>query len=413
MNYSEAIEILYNQAPMFRHVGKSAYKTGLGTTYRLDEYFGHRHRCYKTIHVAGTNGKGSCSNLVAAVLAESGYKVGLYTSPHLRDFRERIRVNGVMIPEADVCAFVERSLPLVAELHPSFFELTTAMAFDYFAKAEVDVAVVEVGLGGRLDCTNIIMPELSVITNISLDHTDLLGGTLQSIAREKAGIIKRGVPVVIGETQPEVEDVFRRKAAEMEAPVWFADKEKAGAVLPDCEMKGIYQNINRRTVLTVIDRLRALGFAIPEQAVMSGFAHVCRLTGIMGRWQTLSSCPRVVCDTGHNEAGMRFVVGQLAGERYSTLRIVIGMVGDKDIAHILDQLPRNAVYYFTNARIPRALDAGRLREQGMSLGLHGEAYPTVAAALEAAKSDAVKASESGADDLIFVGGSNFTVAEVL
>ncbi|MGM9806118.1 MAG: bifunctional folylpolyglutamate synthase/dihydrofolate synthase, partial [Candidatus Aphodosoma sp.] len=404
MNYSEAIEILYNQAPMFQHVGKSAYKTGLGTTYRLDEYFGHRHRCYKTIHVAGTNGKGSCSHLVAAVLAESGYKVGLYTSPHLRDFRERIRVNGVMIPEADVCAFVERSLPLVAELHPSFFELTTAMAFDYFAKAEVDVAVVEVGLGGRLDCTNIIMPELSVITNISLDHTDLLGGTLQSIAREKAGIIKRGVPVVIGETQPEVEDVFRRKAAEMGAPVWFADKEKAGAVLPDCEMKGIYQNINRRTVLTVIDRLRALGFAIPEQAVMSGFAHVCRLTGIMGRWQTLSSCPRVVCDTGHNEAGMRFVVGQLAGERYSTLRIVIGMVGDKDIAHILDQLPRNAVYYFTNARIPRALDAGRLRERGMSLGLHGEAYPTVAAALEAAKSDAVKASESGADDLIFVGG---------
>lgn len=398
---------------MFQHVGKSAYKTGLETTYRLDDFFGHQHRNYKTVHIAGTNGKGSCSHLTAAVLAQSGYKVGLYTSPHLRDFRERIRVNGEMISEADVCSFVERSLPLISELHPSFFELTTAMAFDYFAKARVDVAVIEVGLGGRLDCTNIITPELSVITNISFDHTDLLGNTLQAIAHEKAGVIKPGVPVVIGETQPEVEDVFRRKAAEVSAPIHFADREKADASLPDCEMKGIYQNINRLTVLLIIDQLRRRGFNVPEQAVLSGFAGVCRLTGIMGRWQTLSLSPRVVCDTGHNEAGIRFVVEQFARESYTTLRIVIGMVSDKDIAHILALLPKDAVYYFTKAQIPRALDERQLRQRGEAIGLHGNAYPTVAAALSAAKADAISAAKSGADDLIFVGGSNFIVAEVV
>lgn len=413
MNYSEAIEVLYNQAPMFQHVGKSAYKTGLDTAYRLDEFFGHRHRMYKTIHVAGTNGKGSCSHITAAVLAEAGYKVGLYTSPHLRDFRERIRVNGVMIPENDVCSFVERALPLIDELHPSFFELTTALAFNYFAECGVDVAVVEVGLGGRLDCTNIITPELSVITNISYDHTDLLGSTLQAIAYEKAGIIKHGVPVVIGETQPDVVDVFVEKAKNMDAPILFADKEMADALLPDCEMKGVYQNVNRRTVLCMIDVLRKRGFYISDKAVADGFAHVCRLTGIMGRWQTLSLSPRVVCDTGHNEAGIRFVVSQFEQEQYTTLRIVIGMVSDKDVTHVLALLPRNAVYYFTKAQIPRALSQDELKRRAEEFGLSGRAYDTVAEALEAAKIDALETTKNGGNDLIFVGGSNFTVAEVV
>ena len=413
MNYTEAIQILYNQAPMFQHVGKSAYKTGLETTYRLDEMLGHRHRQYRTIHVAGTNGKGSTSHITAAVLQQSGYRVGLYTSPHLRDFRERIRVNGEMISEEAVCSFVEKMQSVVEELHPSFFELTTALAFDYFAEVGVDVAVIEVGLGGRLDCTNIITPEVSVITNISLDHTDLLGPTLQHIAHEKAGIIKANVPVVVGETQPEVADIFRQKAAEVGTTIVFADKEKATATLPDCEMVGVYQDKNRRTVLALIDLLREKGFAITDNAITLGFANVCRLTGIMGRWQTLSTEPRVVCDTGHNVAGVEQVVAQLAREKFATLRIVIGMVADKDISHILDILPCNAVYYFTKAQIPRALGEQELQKKGEAVGLCGKAYSCVTDALNAAKYDALEAAKRGSDDLIFVGGSNFTVAEVV
>lgn len=413
MNYKEAIEVLYNQAPMFRHLGKSAYKTGLETTYRLDEMLRHRHREYKTVHVAGTNGKGSTSHITAAVLQSAGYKVGLYTSPHLRDFRERIRVDGEMISEEAVCCFVEKMQPVIGELHPSFFEITTALAFDYFARRQVDVAVIEVGLGGRLDCTNIITPEVSVITNISLDHTDLLGDTLQAIAREKAGVIKAGVPVVIGETQAEVAGIFRAIASEEGTSIVFADQAKADAVLPECEMRGLYQDKNRRTVLAVVDTLRERGFVIPDAAVAEGFAHVCSLTGIMGRWQTLSAAPRVVCDTGHNVAGITFVVDQLGRERYDTLRIVIGMVADKDITHILELLPRQAVYYFTNASIPRALAAEALKERAAQYGLQGNAYHTVAEALDAAKHDALEAAKNGADDLVFVGGSNFTVGEVV
>lgn len=413
MNYSEAIEVLYNQAPMFQHVGKSAYKTGLDTTLRLDQYFGHRHREYKTIHIAGTNGKGSTSHLTAAILAQAGYRVGLYTSPHLKDFRERIRVNGAMISEGKVAAFVARALPLIEELRPSFFELTTAMAFDYFAEQRVDVAVIEVGLGGRLDCTNIIMPELSVITNISLDHTDLLGDSLQAIAREKAGVIKAGVPLIVGETQPEVAEIFVRRAEEVGTSITFADREKADVPLPPCEMHGTYQDINRRTVLAIIDTLRQRGLSIPYSAVTEGMARVCSLTGIMGRWQTISDRPRTICDTGHNEAGIGFVADQLQSEHYKTLRIVIGMVSDKDISHILTLLPRDAVYYFTKAHIPRALDELQLKERAAAAGLSGEAYPTVAEALQAAKNDALQAARGGDEDLIFVGGSNFTVAEAL
>ena len=408
MNYNDAIEILYNQAPMFQNIGKRAYKTGLETTFELDRIFQHPHRKFRTIHVAGTNGKGSCSHLISAVLQKSGYKVGLYTSPHLKDFRERIRINGEMISEEAVCEFVELAQPIIAELQPSFFEITTAMAFRYFALQNVDVAVIEVGLGGRLDCTNIIDPELSIITNISIDHTDLLGATLPEIAYEKAGVIKAGKPAIIGERQPEVAQVFISKATEVNAPIYFASDEMANAILPDCEMKGYYQDKNRRTVLTAIRELRRQNyFNIPDQAIVDGFAKVCHLTGIMGRWQLISENPRIICDTGHNEAGIKFVTEQLLHEKFTNLRIIIGMVSDKKIDKVLALLPKNAIYYFTKAQIPRALNEVDLQKQATEYGLCGDTYPTIEQALNKAKQDYIEG------DLIFVGGSNFTVAEIL
>ena len=408
MNYNDAIEILYNQAPMFQNIGKRAYKTGLETTFELDRIFQHPHRKFRTIHVAGTNGKGSCSHLISAVLQKSGYKVGLYTSPHLKDFRERIRINGEMISEEVVCEFVELAQPIIAELQPSFFEITTAMAFRYFAMQNVDVAVIEVGLGGRLDCTNIIDPELSIITNISIDHTDLLGATLPEIAYEKAGVIKAGKPAIIGERQPEVAQVFISKATEVNAPIYFASDEMANVILPDCEMKGYYQDKNRRTVLTAIRELRRQNyFNIPDQAIVDGFAKVCHLTGIMGRWQLLSENPRIICDTGHNEAGIKFVAEQLLHEKYTNLRIIIGMVSDKKIDKVLSLLPKNAIYYFTKAQIPRALGEKELQQQAAEHSLQGNCYTTISQALNQAKQDYLEG------DLIFVGGSNFTVAEIL
>jgi dihydrofolate synthase/folylpolyglutamate synthase len=408
MNYNDAIEILYNQAPMFQNIGKRAYKTGLETTFELDRIFQYPHRKFRTIHVAGTNGKGSCSHLISAVLQKSGYKVGLYTSPHLKDFRERIRINGEMISEEAVCEFVELAQPIIAEFQPSFFEITTAMAFRYFAVQNVDVAVIEVGLGGRLDCTNIIDPELSIITNISIDHTDLLGATLPEIAYEKAGVIKAGKPAIIGERQPEVAQVFISKATEVNAPIYFASDEMANAILPDCEMKGYYQDKNRRTVLTAIRELRRQNyFNIPDQAIVDGFAKVCHLTGIMGRWQLISENPRIICDTGHNEAGLKFVTEQLLHEKFTNLRIIIGMVSDKKIDKVLALLPKNAIYYFTKAQIPRALNEVDLQKQATEYGLCGDTYPTIEQALNKAKQDYIEG------DLIFVGGSNFTVAEIL
>ena len=408
MNYSNAIEILYNQAPMFQNIGKRAYKTGLETTLELDRIFQHPHHKFRTIHVAGTNGKGSCSHLLSAVLQKSGYKVGLYTSPHLKNFRERIRINGEMISEESVCEFVELAQPLIAELQPSFFEITTAMAFRYFAQQNVDVAVIEVGLGGRLDCTNIISPAISIITNISFDHTDLLGATLPEIAREKAGIIKSNIPTVIGERQSEVDWVFIDKAAEVGAPLFFASDEMVDVELPNCEMKGYYQDKNRRTVLTAIRELRNNGeFNISNEAIIDGFANVCQLTGIMGRWQLLSENPRIICDTGHNEAGIQFVTNQLLHEKYTNLRIIIGMVSDKKIDKVLSLLPKNAIYYFTKAQIPRALNEVELQRQASEYELKGSVYTTIKQALEQAKSDYIDG------DLIFVGGSNFTVAEIL
>lgn len=408
MNYNKAIEILYNQAPMFQNIGKRAYKTGLETTLILDEIFQHPHRKFRTIHVAGTNGKGSCSHLIAAVLQSAGYRVGLYTSPHLKDFRERIRINGEMISEEAVCEFVKLAQPIIAEHQPSFFEITTAMAFRYFEQQGVDVAVIEVGLGGRLDCTNIITPELSIITNISIDHTDLLGATLPEIACEKAGVIKSGRPVIIGERQLEVAQVFISKANEVVAPIYFASDEMADVELPICEMKGYYQDKNRRTILTAIRELRRQGyFDISDQAIVDGFARVCRLTGIMGRWQLISENPRIICDTGHNEAGIKFVTEQLLHEKFTNLRIIIGVVSDKKIDKVLALLPKNAIYYFTKAQIPRALSEIDLQSQATEYGLQGDCYQTISQALNQAKQDYVKG------DLIFVGGSNFTVAEIL
>jgi len=407
MIYSEAIDYLYRQAPMFQQHGAKAYKSGLENTVALDAVFNHPHRAYKTIHVAGTNGKGSTSHLLASVLQCAGYKVGLYTSPHLRDFRERIRVNGAMISEQAVVAFVEAHQALVEELQPSFFEITTALAFRYFAQQQVDVAVIEVGLGGRLDCTNIIAPELAIITNISLDHTDLLGNTLEKIAAEKAGIIKPNTPVVIGETQPESAPIFRNVARAQNAPILFAETELVGNPLPTCALKGIYQVKNSRTVLVALAQLHQKGFDITDAAIEQGFLEVVERTGLQGRWQVLGNKPTIVCDTGHNEGGIRLVVEQLAQQSFERLHIVFGMVSDKKIDHVLALLPKNAVYYFTKAHIPRALDEKILQAQAATFGLAGTSYTSVNEALEAAKKNA---SER---DFIFVGGSNFVVAEII
>ncbi len=408
MNYQDTLEYLYNSAPMFQQVGGAAYKEGLENTLTLDAHFGHPHRRYRTIHVAGTNGKGSCSHTLAAVLQEAGYKVGLYTSPHLVDFRERIRVNGVPVPEEYVIRFVEEERSFFEPLHPSFFELTTAMAFRYFADERVDVAVVEVGLGGRLDCTNIIRPDLCVITNISFDHVQFLGNTLEKIAREKAGIIKRGVPVVIGETTPETRPVFEAKAKETDAPIYFAedcDREDYPDI--EFELKGLYQKKNKQTLLTALPLLKEAGYHIDEQAVRSGFAHVTSLTGLMGRWQKLQNSPTLVCDTGHNVGGIRYIVEQLKEEKYRRLHIVMGMVNDKDVRGVLGLMPKKAVYYFTQASVKRAMPAGRLKELGLEAGLRGECYADVPAAVRAAQ------KESLPEDFIFVGGSSFIVADLL
>lgn len=423
MSYDEAINFLYTQLPMFQRAGAPAYKPGLDTSRTLDNAFGNPHKCYRTIHVAGTNGKGSTAHTIAAVLQSAGYKVGLYTSPHLVDFRERMRVDGRMISHEAVVDFVERYRAMSIGVYPSFFELTMMMAFEYFAKEKVDVAVVEVGLGGRLDSTNIISPILSVITNISFDHTAFLGDTLPAIASEKAGIIKSSIPVVIGEAEGEVKRVFADKAAEVGAPIIYAEEcrpyteavkvddgylyrstpwgDIRGALSGDCQPR------NAATILTALEQLQHIGLNISGQAVIEGMSDVCRLTGLMGRWMTLQSSPRVVCDTGHNVGGWEYISRQLASVTTSQLRLVIGFVNDKDITHILDLMPRNAKYYFTQASIPRALAAEEVARIANAKGLCGTCFPTVADAYRAAL------AESAPDDFIFVGGSTFVVADLL
>lgn len=410
MTYKETIEYLYHSAPMFQQIGAGAYKEGLANTRALDLHFGHPHTQYRTIHVAGTNGKGSCSHTLAAILQAAGYRVGLYTSPHLVDFRERIRVQGQMIPEDYVVRFVEEERAFFEPLHPSFFELTTALAFKYFADQAVDVAVIEVGLGGRLDCTNIIRPDLSIITNISLDHTRFLGDTPAQIAGEKAGIMKQGVPALIGEWTEETRPVFRRRAAEVGvASLHFAQDEDHEADYPGLqfELKGLYQEKNRRTLLAALPLLREAGYRIPEEAVRRGFAQVTELTGLMGRWQRLQSNPTLVCDTGHNTGGIAYVARQLRQQTCRRLRLVIGMVNDKDVRGVLALLPREADYYFTQASVSRALPAEEMARLGREAGLRGRTYADVPAAVRAAL------QESLPEDFIFVGGSSFIVADLL
>ena len=404
MTYDETIEYLFNSTPLFQNVGKAAYKEGLANTLALDEYFGHPHTKFKTIHVGGTNGKGSTSHSLASVLQSAGYKVGLFTSPHLKDFRERIRINGKMISEKYVVDFVEQNRNFFEPLYPSFFELTTAMAFKYFADENVDVAVIEVGLGGRLDCTNIISPVLSIITNISFDHVNLLGNTLEKIASEKAGIIKHGVPVVIGETTSETRPVFEAKAKEVDTQIVFAEEKDIPEIA--FELGGDYQQKNLRTIITALSILRGT-FDISEHNIRDGLSSVCERTGLMGRWQTLNECPKTVCDVGHNVGGFEYIVKQLARQQYKTLRIVIGMVNDKDVNGVLALLPKDAKYYFTRAKVARALQPEELQEKAKEYGLKGNCYPSVANAYEAA------IREASTDDFIFVGGSCFVVAEVV
>lgn len=424
MTYEETLHYLYTSTPLFQNVGKDAYKEGLENTYELDKHFGHPHKQFKTIHIAGTNGKGSCSHTLAAILQSAGYKTGLYTSPHLVDFRERIRVNGTPIPKDYVTSFVEENRSFFEPLHPSFFELTTAMAFKYFAEQHVDVAIIEVGLGGRLDCTNIITPDMCIITNISFDHTQFLGNTLEKIAKEKAGIIKPGIPVVIGETSTETRTVFKNKAAETHTPITFAEDEslvedwktstdgyriyqtKDYADLKG-ELGGLYQIKNTNTILTAVRQLKQIGYTITEQDIRNGFANVCKLTGLMGRWQTIETSPKVICDTGHNVGGISYIVEQLKHETYKHLHIVIGMVNDKDISGVLSLLPKNAYYYFTQASVKRALPAEKMAQKAYAANLRGSYYDNVQTALETAKDRADK------DDLIFIGGSSFIVADLL
>ena len=423
MTYQETINYLFTSAPLFQNVGGDAYKEGLYNTHQLDKYFGHPHQHYKTIHVAGTNGKGSCSHTLAAILQASGLKVGLFTSPHLVDFRERIRVNGEMISEQYVIDFVEQHRTFFELLHPSFFELTTAMAFKYFAEQQVDVAVIEVGLGGHLDCTNIIIPEICVITNISFDHVMFLGDTLAKIAGEKAGIIKAGVPVVIGETVKETKPVFESKAQEMSAPIFFAEEEKniithrfskKGGINYKTakygnlygELGGYCQQKNASTILCAISRLKERGFTLSDEDIQEGFAHVCEMTGLMGRWQTLSTEPKVVCDTGHNVGGFRWITKQL-NKVHAPMRIVFGMVNDKDISGVLSMMPQHATYYFCQASVKRALPHEEIKQKAAAYGLIGKSYPTVAQAYQTALNDAQK------EDFIYVGGSSFVVADLL
>lgn len=403
MTYEETVKYLYDSVPMFQNVGAAGYKEGLQNTMTLDEHFGHPHRMFRTIHVGGTNGKGSCSHTIAAMLQSEGYKVGLYTSPHLVDFRERIRINGECIGKQYVIDFVENERSFFEPLHPSFFELTTALAFKYFAEQKVDYAVIEVGLGGRLDCTNIINPVLSVITNISFDHTQFLGDTLAKIATEKAGIIKHAVPVVIGETNEETKPVFVAAAEKNNAPIIFADNENMDEYRGiEFELKGSYQQKNRATILCAA---RQLG--ISRESIIKGMATVCEATGLTGRWQTLGTQPLVICDTGHNVGGWQYLAEQISQVECGTCRMVFGMVDDKDMDAVMAMLPKNATYYWTQAETKRAVSSTVIMAKGKEYGLNGTPYPDVISAYRAALTDAAST------DFVFVGGSSYVVADLL
>lgn len=427
MNYSETIEYLFSRLPMFSKTGASAIKANLTNTRVICTHLDEPQKKFKSIHIAGTNGKGSCSHMLAAILQSCGYKTGLYTSPHLKDFRERIKINGEMIPEKFIIDFTENIKPLIEDIHPSFFEITVGMAFDYFAKEKVDIAVIETGLGGRLDSTNIINPIISVITNIGMDHMNILGDTLKLIAAEKAGIIKTHTRVVIGETASETEEVFKSVAEENDAPITFADQKRYTAnwshengylvtdlidkhndvrVKIELDLPGYYQLKNLLTVAEVVCHLPALGFELDPAKMFFAFKHVKKLTGLHGRWETIHQHPSVILDVAHNEAGITELMKQVELSDYHELHIIIGMVKDKEIEKILALLPKTAHYYFTQAHIPRALPANQLMQRANKEGLNGHEYPDVNTALKHALSAAHK------QDIILVCGSVFTVGEV-
>ena len=423
MNYQEAIDFMFSSLPMYQRVGKAAYKSNLDNTLALDEHFGHPHKAFKSIHVAGTNGKGSVSHSLAAILQKAGYKTGLYTSPHLVDYRERIRVDGEMISKDYVCNFIDDNKEIIGELKPSFFEMSVALAFNYFRDMKVDVAVVEVGMGGRLDSTNIIKPELSVITNIGLDHTQFLGNTLALIAGEKAGIIKPGIPVVIGETHPETKDVFIAKAKELNSPIYFADQNVSvcktkvadnyqyaeyaveGEITYKFDLFGEYQTKNLATILQAVKLAQNAGFEISDKNISDALENVKALTGLHGRWECLSQKPLTMCDTGHNYDGLKYVTAQLKALKCSKLHIVMGFVNDKDVERVMPLFPKDAQYYFTQAEIPRAMAATEVKAYGEKFGLSGNVYKNVPEAYAAAMKDAT------ADDAIFIGGSTFIVGD--
>ncbi|MCL2074737.1 MAG: bifunctional folylpolyglutamate synthase/dihydrofolate synthase [Marinilabiliaceae bacterium] len=428
MNYHETINFLFEQLPMYQRTGASAYKNNLDNSLALDKWFNHPHKNFKTIHIAGTNGKGSVSSMLASILQESGYKTGLYTSPHLRDFRERIKINGQMIPEEKVVDFVSENNEIINKIKPSFFEMTVAMAFNYFEKSKVDIAVIETGLGGRLDSTNIITPILSIITNIGFDHLALLGNTLLKIAKEKSGIIKKGVPVVIGQFQENVFDFLFEKALYLNAHLSIADENYKAVVATSCEkyksvnifkgsefyfsglklpLLGDYQLKNLQTTMQAVENLQKSGFSISADNISKGIKNVIINTGLEGRWQIISKNPTIICDTGHNEDGIREVVSQLAKIEFQQLHFVFGSVNDKDLTKIFSLLPQHATYYFTKANIPRSLDTKTLQKNASLFGLHGECYESVTEAVAAAKINADK------NDLIFIGGSTFVVAEII
>lgn len=426
MTYQETLDYLFNALPMFQRIGAAAFKKDLTNTIALCDHLGKPQKAFKSVHVAGTNGKGSTSHALCSILMEAGYKVGLYTSPHLKSFTERIKINGEEIPEGDVVTFVAQNKAFLEELKPSFFEMTVGMAFWYFAKERVDIAVIEVGMGGRLDSTNVISPDMSVITNIGYDHMQFLGDTLPLIAGEKAGIIKSRIPVVISQTQAETKPVFLSKAAELGAPIYFADGvfrvkeswqstsgtqtfqvESDGALLQyDMDLLGNYQRYNLPGILNACKVLNTLGWEIPETAIRRGLSRIVANTGLKGRWQILGKAPWVICDTGHNEDGIRLILDQIEKMTFGHLWMVIGMVRDKDISKILSMLPKDASYVFCEASIPRALPAAELSAAALGHGLRGETVPDVNDAIGRAKQLAKE------NDLIFIGGSTFVVAEI-
>ena len=426
MSYKETIEYLFTSTPVFEHVGASAYKEGLDNSLTMDSFFGHPHQKYKTIHVAGTNGKGSCSHTLASILQTDGYKVGLYTSPHLIDFRERIKVNGVCINESYVIDFVEKYRSFFEPLHPSFFELTTAMAFKYFADCQIDIAIIEVGLGGRLDCTNIITPILSVITNISLDHTKFLGNTFDKIAQEKAGIIKEKVPVVIGESNLDTRSVFTQRALDKSAPIVFAEDLQNRMIISSeltmgggrryhlvdgqyvyGDLTGDYQEMNMNTILVAAKELKRQHIIRKEEAVIRGIGFVAQQTGLLGRWQYLGEKPYIVCDTGHNSGGWKFLSQQIIQHPGNVKRIVFGMVDDKDLETVMTMLPKNGIYYWTQPSTDRAFSVEKIAACGLHYGLKGCIYHNVITAYNQALRDAKT------DDFVFIGGSSYVVADLL